>query len=377
VEQEFLNPKLNGERFQGHTVPLELLKDFSALEEMLIEVAKWEFRKVHPNRERIPRNFTAGVDLHLTSVEEGSTILKISLVFASLFPSAANLVYFEQARTDIVESIAAAEQGVAPGLPPNLLNYFDRIGRGLRADESISFEHKDGYATLTPESRNRLMRYAQVKEWTEETELRVRIPEADKGKNTFEMELNDGTRLRGPLSDLYQDAILEAFENYNAGHDEYVLIQGIVRKDRNDHLKSFESIEHATPLDPLDISLRLEELSKLEDGWLDGKGQAPAKNQLVWLQKAFNSSFDNDLPLPYIYPTAEGGVQAEWTLNGWEVSFEINLETLQGEYQALNLQDRTCDEETISLADKDGWSKLNDALKQLETRRVEEQASGL
>jgi hypothetical protein len=221
------------------------------------------------------------------------------------------------------------------------------------------------------------MRYAQVKEWTEETELRVRIPEADTGKNTFEMELNDGTRLRGPLSDLYQDAILEAFENYNAGHDEYVLIQGIVRKDRNDHLKSFESIEHATPLDPLDISLRLEELSKLEDGWLDGKGQAPAKNQLVWLQKAFNSSFDNDLPLPYIYPTAEGGVQAEWTLNGWEVSFEINLETLQGEYQALNLQDRTCDEETISLADKDGWSKLNDALKQLETRRVEEQASGL
>ena len=67
--QEFLKPKLTGARFQNATVPLELLKDFSALQEMLVEVAKWEFRNNHPDRERTPRNFTAEVDLHLTSVE--------------------------------------------------------------------------------------------------------------------------------------------------------------------------------------------------------------------------------------------------------------------------------------------------------------------
>ena len=85
MKQEFLNPTLEGERFQDHTVPLEIFKGFSALQEMLIEVAKWEFRKSHPNREQFPRNFTGGLDLHLEAVGEGSAILKISLVFASLF----------------------------------------------------------------------------------------------------------------------------------------------------------------------------------------------------------------------------------------------------------------------------------------------------
>ncbi|HXR40166.1 MAG TPA: hypothetical protein VN776_13795 [Terracidiphilus sp.] len=375
MEQEFLKPKLKGERFQGATVPLELLKDFAALQEMLVEVAKWEFRKNHPNRVRIPRNFAEGVDLRLTSLDEGCAILTISLVFASLFPTSSNLTHFEQARTDIVEAIASAEQGVKPRLPPSLLNYFDRFGRGLRAGESISFEREGGYATLTPDTRNQLMRYAQVEEWTEEDSLRVRISEVDKRHNSFEMELNDGTKLRGGLSDLYQDAILEALGNYKKGRNEYVLIQGIVRKDRENRLKSFESVEHVTPLDSLDIALRLEELAKLSDGWLNGAGRAPAKERLDWLANAFDLFFDSDMPLPYLYPTAEGGIQAEWGQNDWAVSLEIDLEGQWGEYQALNLKDNACTELKLPLGDRTGWNQLNEELRRLDMQKVEEQPS--
>ncbi|MDP9050443.1 MAG: hypothetical protein M3O31_06910 [Acidobacteriota bacterium] len=374
MQQEFLKPRLNGERFRDHTVPLELLQDFAALQEMLVEVAKWEFRKAHPERKRIPRNFTAGVDLHLTSVEEGSAVLTISLVFAGLFPASNHLTYFEQARSAIIETIATAEKGETPRLQPHLLNYFDRFGRGLRSGESISFDHGAGKATLSPESRNRLMHYAQVSEWTEEATLRVRIPEADKGRNSFEMELNDGTKLKGDLSNLYNEPILEAFGNYGTGHDEYVLIQGVVRRDRADRLKGLESIEHATPLDPLDITLRLEELAKLQDGWLDGKGRAPAKERLDWLANTFDASFDSDLQLPYLYPTAEGDLQAEWSIDGWEVSLDIDLEKRSGEYQALNLADKTCNELLIPLDSAEGWVQLNAALKQLEKRADEVQS---
>lgn len=373
--QEFLKPKLKGERFQNATVPLELLKDFSALQEMLVEVAKWEFRNTHPGRERIPRNFTAEVDLHLTSVEEGCAILTISLVFASLFP--ANQTYFEKAKTDIVEAIASAEQGSTPSLPPSLLTYFDRFGRGLRAGESISFERDGGSATLTPDTRNQLMRFAQVKEWTEPASLSVRISEVDKDRNSFDMKLSDGTKLSGELSDPYQDVILEALRNYKEGHDEFLLIQGIVRKDQNNHLKRFESIEHVTLLDPLDISLRLDELAKLANGWLDGNGQTAAKEKLEWLADTFESLFDTSLPLPYLYPTAEGGVQAEWSVNDWEISLEIDLEKQQGEYQAVNIKDNTCNESQFLLGTREGWSQLNDALKQLEIRSDEEQPNGI
>lgn len=371
MKQEFFNPTLEGERFQDHTVPLELFKDFSALQEMLIEVAKWEFRKSHPDRERIPRNFTSGLDLHLEAVEEGSAILTISLVFASLFPTS-NLSYFEQARTDIVDAVAAVEAGRAPSLPPRYLNYFDRFGRGLRSGESISFQNGDGKATLTPETRQQLMRYAEKKEWTEEAVLRVRVPEADKGRNSFEMELNDGSKLSGTLSDLYRDAVLQAFHNYKTGTDEYVLVQGIVKKDRDGHLKGFEAIEHATPLDPQDVTLRLEELALLQDGWLDGKGLAPNKDALPKLAKLFDTSFDSDLPLPFLYPTPEGGLQAEWNLGNRSVTLEIELEELSATYHALDLTSGDSDELGFALDRPQGWARLNDVLKLLEKQNDEE-----
>ena len=97
MEQEFLKPILDGERFRDHRVPLEVLKDFAALQEMLVEVAKWKFLQEHPQRERVQRNFTKDIELQLSGVEEGSAKLVIVLAFSTLFPPA-NVKYFEQAR---------------------------------------------------------------------------------------------------------------------------------------------------------------------------------------------------------------------------------------------------------------------------------------
>jgi hypothetical protein len=138
-------------------------------------------------------------------------------------------------------------------------------------------------------------------------------------------------------------------------------------------MRAVQSIKRVAPPDPLNTTLRLEELAGLDDGWLDGKGRAPAKEKLDWLAKSFETRFDPSLPLPRLYPTAEGGVQAEWSLNDWEVSLEIDLETQQGVYQALNLKDNSCTELTLSLVDADGWNLLNEALKQLEAREAEKQ----
>jgi hypothetical protein len=375
VKQEFLKPKLIGERFQGHAVPLELLKDFSALEEMLIEVAKWKFKQEHPDRERIQRNFANGIELQLAGVDEGSAILKIVLAISPTLLFHPNLPYFEQARTEIVNAIALSVDDRPQVLPHSYLSYFDRFGRGLRTGESIEFQRGEGTVSLTPEIRKKLVRSAQVKIWTEEKSLRARIPETDLAKNSFEFELSDGTKSKAPLEDKYSDAVLDAQRAYRNGA--FVLIQGIVQWDRDDHLKGFESIEHVTPLDPLDVTLRLEQMASFRDGWLDGKGIAPDKDKLTWLAEMFEAHFDGNLTLPYLYPTAEGGVQAEWTLSGNEVSLEIDLENKQAEYQALNLKDDTCSELSFSLADQGGWKQLNEALEQLDTQKVEELPSGL
>lgn len=362
MSQEFLKPRLDGVRFSEHSIPLELLKDFSALEEMLIEVAKWKFLLAHPDSKRIQRNFSKGLELHLAGVEEGSAIPAIVLMFAGLFP-AENTVYFEQARTEIIDAIASAEQGVAPRLPANLLTFFDRFGRGLREGESMEFSREGGTVRLNPEVRKRLIRSAQVDVWTEEVALRGKISSADLARRSFELELRDGTKLKAPLNDQHLNAVLDAIHDNPQGA--YVLIQGVAKKDRQDHLKEFETVEHVSPLDPLDVTLRLEELATLKDGWLDGKGHAPAPEKLRQLASLFDASFDADLTLPHLYPTPEGGIQAEWSLGDWEAALEINLDTHTGEYQALNLADRQSHEHILALNMIDGWKTLNEALKNI------------
>jgi hypothetical protein len=370
MNQEFLRPRLIGRRFDEHTLPLDILKDFSALEEMLIEVAKRQYFAAHPDRKRTPKGFTKGLELHLTAVEEGSAIPVIALAYAMLFPSA-DAHYFDQAKDKIVEAIAAAEQGLQPPLPPELLRYFDRFGRGLQEGEAMEFVRLNGQITaLTPATRLHLLHASQAESWTEEVTLKGRIPEVDQADHGFELELRDGAKLKAPLLEAHRDTVLEIAVGYRAGA--MVAIKGVIERDRADRPRRFESVEHVSPLDPLDIETRLEELAQLQKGWLDGKGCALDQTSLIRLAQAFEECFSSDLPLPHLYPTPEGGVQAEWTIGQWEVSLEITLPDLAADYQAVHLVTGEAREQEIMLANMKGddWKRLNDALTQLQEDQV-------
>ncbi len=365
--QEFLKPRLTGKRFDDHTLPLEILKDFAALEEMIVEVAEWKFLQEHTGRKRV-RNFSKGLELHLSGVESGSTLPVFVLAFLGLFPSE-NAKYFEQARTEIINAIAQAAQGQTPNLPPQFLSYFDRFGRGLREDERMEFPGDSNViVSLTPDVRKRLVKSSKVEVWTEELTLRGRICEMDQARGSFHLELKDGTKLPAPTADQHLATVLEAFNEYRNGAN--VLLQGVIKKDRQDRMKSFESVEHISLLDPLDVTLRLEEIADLKDGWLDGKGIAPNPEKLHWLAKAFDNSFKADLPLPHLYPTPEGGIQAEWSLKDWEVTLEIDLTTHQAMYQAVRIAGQetgqqpqgSVNEHALALGEDEGWTRLNDAL---------------
>lgn len=113
------------------------------------------------------------------------------------------------------------------------------------------------------------------------------------------------------------------------------------------------------------LMLRLEELANLKDGWLDGKGKAPAPEKLQRLAVLFEANFNANLSLPHLYPTPDGGIQAEWSLGDWEASLEINLDTQTGEYQALNITTRKTHEYNLALNTVEGWKSLNEALKNI------------
>lgn len=371
MNEYFLKPRLVGERFDNHSVPLELLKDFAALEEMIVEVAKWKFREAHPQQKRMPKGFGKGLSLHISNIEEGSVIPVIALVYAMTCPENTQLFdstdveYFKQARDIVIDTIACARQGKPLPLPVEFLGYFDRFGRGLRGDEYIEF---NPHAKLTLETRKHLIHKSKVDEWTEEGVLKGRISEVDQSRMSFELELKNGTKLKAPITSQHSDTIMDALKDYT--NNARVTVQAVIKKDKQDHLKSIESVEHITPIDPLDVDERLEELADLPNGWLDGKGTALNRDHLAWLAKEFDEKFSADLPLPYLYPTSEGGIQAEWPIGKWEASLEIDLANKTAEWQSLNLETEKCIDLDFDLSIDQGWTDLNKALQKLTTKEL-------
>ncbi len=115
-------------------------------------------------------------------------------------------------------------------------------------------------------------------------------------------------------------------------------------------------------LDSNDVRARLEELQNLKDGWLDGQGVAPSRMGLDWFAKTIGANYPADLPRPFIYPTAEGGLQLEWSLGEHELSLEVDLANHSGTWHRLQLPTQQDETRNINLDVVAEWKWLVDEI---------------
>ena len=118
-------------------------------------------------------------------------------------------------------------------------------------------------------------------------------------------------------------------------------------------------------IDALNIGKQLGDLKKLKDGWASGMqtagqwgesyGRSLSPQGLDWLAQQFSAHYPDDLPRPYLYPTPEGGVQAEWSLDSSEVSLEVHLADHSAEWDCLNLRTGDASERTLHLDNQADW----------------------
>ena len=373
---EFLRPRLIGPRFDEGKIPLEMLSDLSVLRDFIIDVAKQKYLEANPQRSRSPRRFADSISLTLARIDKGSATPVIHMDpqppqvgGPPQLPGMPGMFdgYCQEAAKAIINEISAAESdGFTAGFLANKqLEYFDRIGRWLREGESIEFSSPASStpARLTRESRLRLVLASQMEEITGEVYIRGSIPEADQDRMSFELLLQEGRKIPATMDERDQDVVLEVFNGYKDSRK--ALISGIGKYDRQGHLTKLASMENIVALDPLDIPSRLGELRKLSNGWLDGEGMVPPSDFLDWLAERFDLVYPDELPLPHIYPTPEGGVQAEWSLAPCEVSLEINPHSKMGEWHVLN---RDTDDDTLAslnLGDDNGWIDLINRIRSL------------
>jgi hypothetical protein len=358
----FLSPRLVGRRFDGHAVPLEVLKDLAALDEIIKETAKWHFLQSNHGRKRVPRGFTDEISLRVQDIKPGSAIPLIVLyVVGSQLLFSDHQRYFEQARDSVIAAIDAADSNerITDYLPETILPHFDTLGRSLLDDESIEFrpENPERPARLNKVVRRRLiLASSQAQEVTEEVVLRGTVPEADHERKSFELQVIHGPKLAAPIEPFHLEAIVEAFTGYQ--QSVRVAVRGAVKYDRLGRPKRIERVEEVNILDANDVLARLDELRVLQDGWLDGIGLAPSADGIAWFAQEFEARYPRDAVLPYVFPTAEGGLQLEWGLSAGEVSLEINLATKQAEWHRFNLSSNEEVTFLLDLGRADSWEVL-------------------
>jgi len=363
--KHFLSPKLTGKRFDEHSVPVEVLQDFAALQELIVDLAKKIYFEENPARKRVPKGFTDGVTLNLQEVEEGSAILNFLLGTALaaspiLGEDSHAYTYFEKAKNKVIEVVAAAEKGdnVRQILGVKYLHYFNRIGRSLKEDEVVTFNPKasSGVARLNKNTRNRIVQsLSEDASYTDNFNLVAAIATIDRADKQFSVLVN-GQKIPAKLDQNNFKLVVTTFNEYYS--TPYVAIEGEGVYDRNGKLTKINSISSMDILDPLDVSLRISELSELKDGWFNLEGKAPDKSGLYKFETLFKANYNENLPLPTIFPTVSGNIQLEWTISDREISLEVDLNTLSSEFVSVNVTTDEVYEENLDLNDNNSWQNI-------------------
>jgi hypothetical protein len=177
------------------------------------------------------------------------------------------------------------------------------------------------------------------------------VVDTNDADRSFTIRPTNGQNIPAPLSPEHRDAILDAQRDGIR-----VAVRGVGRFDRSNELITFERVKDVTPLDPLDVPARLDELQLLKAGWLDGVGKSLDAASLERLGRLFTAHYPNELPLPYTFPTEGGGVQWEWRIAGAAPEIEIDLASLRGDWLSDD------EEATLDLASPRGWADLADRI---------------
>lgn len=363
VPHAFLSPKLEGSRFDHHSIPLELLTDISAIESLIKVVARIKYLEENQDRKRCPNGFTSGIRLELSGVEQGSAIANIGLAFSSAIVANSQEFepYYVSARDTVVAAIAAAESNsgeqITQVLPQHALAYFDRIGRNLQDGEAVVFGQASGEshttARLTRNSRRALLLASQAEGYREDIRVRGIISEMDHVSKTFTLIVPDGTKLVVPTADEYYQTAIEVFSQYPA---EKVLLDVTATITRTGSISKIEAVAAFDVLHSRDPVFSLQQLKTLKNGWLDGEGVAYSPEYLDDLSALFEAHYETDLDPAYIYPSPEGGISVEWTFGSVEISMEIGSDGKNAEWHSINVADGNVVERSLDIHNPDEWS---------------------
>lgn len=345
--EEFARPTFTGGRFDiGEGMPVEALPDLAAYADIVTDVAKDLFKQRHPSRQRVSRGFGERLQLRVSRVEEGSKVPVLvrrlpegELAIPDEYDDARDLV------TQAIEAVST-DQVLPAGFPTWVLPKFSRLGQRLQPGERIVFETKQGGKAIYDRTvRSRLVQMGG-KSYSARDEFVGLVTDLDSQRGRVEIRIADGMSLAGEYREFWE--VLHSAQGSPPESGRRVRIEAETEYDAAGVPQRFLVVHDVISLDTWEwAEARLAELRTIEHGWFDGEHGEPIDTTAFEAAGAFLEALaDTAATPPHLFPTPEGGIQAQWR----DDDVTVGVEFEPGGRTALHaLHVETGDDEYVEL----------------------------
>ena len=323
-DEVFARPTFRGGRFDlGEGMPVDALPDLAAYAEILTDIAKRLFKQRNPDRRRVSRGFEERLQLRVTTFDSGSQVA----ILTRQLPSGQLPLRdeYDDARDLLAEAINKVAKGhdLPSRFPPSVLPKFSRLGYRLQPGEHIAFAAGGGEAIYDRSTRNRLVELGG-RSYVERDEFVGYIADLNSHTGRFELRLVDDTIGLGGEYGLHWETLHSA-QGSPPEKGQRVRLEADAEFSPTGQPQRLVVVHDVTILDTWDwAQARLAELALIERGWLDGEQGERIAEQVVQAVADFLTLLNRGgVEPPHLFPTAEGGLQAEWRSSASTVSVEF------------------------------------------------------
>jgi len=320
-----------GARFDGARMPVDLLTDLPAFQDLLVAFAKEEWKRLNADYVRVPRGFEKSISFDLVALESGSAMPKLNWRKEN---TQVNLPGFSDQLESIVQDsylqivslIDNAANDVFPtSLSPEHVRALNKFGSRLQQGERIEF--------LGSSDINGNVVYFDT---TRRKELITRVRETYEAKfegvgiltgshvgdidGTISIKTDEHGEIIFPLD---ADRIIKEFDG-NIGKN--VQFDVIIELDHNNKYRDVIEVHRVGLYDAITAAQtklfeRLQYLITLQDGWLDGGGNATTPHAAE--SAGYFIALSHHTAESYrLYPSEAGGVLVEFEWNSWDYTVE-------------------------------------------------------
>lgn len=332
----FLELTFDGGRFDSHCMPVDVLAELATVQRVLEAVARHLYFRQNPDRQRVPRGFVEASHLYLSTSRANCYTAGLSRPNPATW-GLLEIGLFDKARALTISALSAVEtdSSFPSDFPSDALEDLAAIGLRLSDEEVLSVKDSAALVTARINQKTRAKLALLTSQSLEKVMIiEGEVEEIDDKSLSLQLLLKSKERITVSFKSPDREKVADAFKNRPIAR---VRAHGLVIPDKK-KMKKVEELDVFDDERAVDVQKvwdRLKAFERIPQGWCDGFGIAPSRNAVARAREVLARLLvDNkSVERPKVYPTPQGGVQAEWVLGKWAVDlcFSPNGDSIKAE----------------------------------------------